>query len=283
MTTQSSVVGGSATNADINDLKDEPSARLAWWRVPRYRRWVVQVLVILVLLAVWQLISGNLIDPLYVSSPWAVARRMVTLFTDGTLWPNARATFGQAIAGFLIGAVAGVIIGNVMGILKGVGQVASPFVTFFYTLPRIAIAPLFVIWLGIGFGFKSMFVAFVVVFIFITPIYAGLRDLDHDMVNGIRVMGGSRWAVIRMAILPQQVLWLTTTIKLAFPTAVATDIVAEFVASNKGLGFLMNSAAGVLDTTSLLAEVVFIGLVVTVFLGVVSIAERRWFRWRGDF
>jgi len=121
------------------------------------------------------------------------------------------------------------------------------------------------------------------VFIFITPIYAGLRDLDHDMVNGIRVMGGSRWTVIRMAILPQQVLWLTTTIKLAFPTAVATDIVAEFVASNQGLGFLMNSAAGVLDTTSLLAEVMFIGLVVTVVLGIVSVAERRWFRWRAEF
>jgi NitT/TauT family transport system permease protein len=262
---------------------DEEAGRPRIWQSPRYRRWAIQLIVVIVILAAWQGVSGRLVDKLYVSAPGDVIHRMFTLLSDGVLWPNAKATFEQATVGFVIGAAAGIVIGNVMGILKVVGQVASPFVTFFYTLPRIAIAPLFVIWLGIGFGFKSMFVAFVVVFIFITPVYAGLRDLDHDMVNGIRVMGAGRWTVIRTAILPQQVLWLTTTIKLAFPTAVATDIVAEFVASNKGLGYLMNEASGVLDTTSLLAEVVFIGLVVTVVLGVVSVIEHRWFRWRGDF
>ena len=249
----------------------------------RYTRWAIQVAVIVVLLAFWQLASGNLIPKLYISDPWDVVKRMVTLIRDGVMLPNARATFEQAGLGFILGAVAGVIIGNVMGIIRPVGRVASPFVTFFYTLPRIAIAPLFVIWLGVGFSFKVAFVAFVVVFIFITPTYAGLRDLDQDMINGIRVMGGRRWTVIRLAVLPQQVLWFTTTIKLAFPTAVATDVVAEFVASNKGLGLLMNEAAGILDTTSLLAEVVFISLVVTVVLGLISIFERYWFRWRADF
>lgn len=242
----------------------------------------VQLAVTVALLLAWQVTSGWLIDPLYISSPLAVVQRLVEMSQDGILLPNAWVTFSQALVGFLAGAVAGVFIGNVMGIVHIVGRVTSPFVTFFYTLPRIAIAPLFVIWLGVGFSFKVAFVAFVVVFIFITPTYAGLRDLDKDVIDGIRVMGGRRWTVIRMAILPQQVLWMTTTIKLAFPTAVATDIVAEFVASNQGLGYLMNSAAGTLDTTSLLAEVVFIALVVTVVLGALAIVEGRWFRWRTD-
>jgi NitT/TauT family transport system permease protein len=250
---------------------------------PRYRQYAIQLALIVVIIGAWQLASGPVIDPLYISSPWRVAKRLDEMLRDGILWSNSEATFYQAIVGFLVGAVAGIIIGNVMGIVRVFGRVASPFVTFFYTLPRIAIAPLFVIWLGVGFSFKAAFVAFVVVFIFITPTYAGLRDLDEDMINAIRVMGGRRWTVIRMAILPQQVLWITTTIKLAFPTAVATDVVAEFVASNKGLGYLMNEAAGVLDTTSLLAEVVFISVIVTLVLGVISVIERRWFRWRADF
>jgi NitT/TauT family transport system permease protein len=249
----------------------------------RGRHYLIQVVITVVLIAAWQLLSGRVIDPLYISSPSAVLQRLISLAQDGVLWPNAESTFGQSIVGFLAGAVAGVVIGNVMGIVRVFGRTAAPFVTFFYTLPRIAIAPLFVIWLGVGFSFKAAFVAFVVVFIFITPIYAGLRDLDEDMVNGIRVMGGRRWTVIRMAILPQQVLWMTTTVKLAFPTAVATDIVAEFVASTKGLGYLMNEAAGILDTASLLAEVVFISVVVTLVLGVISMVERYWFRWRADF
>jgi NitT/TauT family transport system permease protein len=247
------------------------------------RRFLLQVLIVVVLLGAWQLISGPVIPTLYVSSPWKVIRRIGEMSNDGILWPAADVTFKQAIVGFLTGAIAGIIVGNLMGIVKVVGQVTNPFVTFFYTLPRIAIAPLFVIWTGIGFNFKASFVAFVVVFIFITPTYAGVRDLDEDIINGIRVMGGRRWTIIRKAILPQEVLWITTTIKLAFPTAVATDIVAEFIASNQGLGYLMNSAAGTLDTTSLLAEVIFISLVVTVVLGALSLVERRWFRWREGF
>lgn len=244
------------------------------------RRWGIQVAIVVIILAAWQLLSGPVISPLFISSPLAVVTRMVVLIQTNILFPNAWVTFSQALAGFGVGAVSGIIIGNVMGLARHVGSIASPFVTFFYTLPRIAIAPLFVIWLGVGFNFKAAFVAFVVVFIFITPTYAGLRDLDQDMIAGIRVMGGRRWTVIRMAVLPQQVLWITTTIKLAFPTAVATDIVAEFVAANQGVGFLMNSAAGTLDIASLLAEVVFISAVVTLVIGLVSLAEHRWFRWR---
>jgi NitT/TauT family transport system permease protein len=260
-----------------------PAAASPRRRRGRGRQYLIQAGVVVVLLAAWQLLSGPVIDPLYISSPWLVLRRIGELADEGVLWPNAWSTFSQSLVGFAGGAIAGVVIGNVMGIVRVFGRTMAPFVTFFYTLPRIAIAPLFVIWLGVGFGFKAAFVAFVVVFIFITPIYAGLRDLDEDMVNGIRVMGAGRWRVIRMAILPQQVLWMTTTVKLAFPTAVATDIVAEFVASTKGLGYLMNEAAGTLDTASLLAEVVFISVVVTLVLGAISLVERYWFRWRTDF
>jgi NitT/TauT family transport system permease protein len=261
-----------------------PRARAAG---PRPRRaalswgtWLTQAVIVLVLLGAWQLLSGRVIDPLFISSPTAVVQRMVTLAQENVLLPNTWVTFSQALAGFGVGAVAGILIGNVMGMVRVFGRVTSPFVTFFYTLPRIAIAPLFVIWLGIGFDFKAAFVAFVVVFIFITPTYAGLRDLDEDMIAGIRVMGGSRLTAIRMAVLPQQVLWISTTIKLALPTAVATDIVAEFVASNKGLGYLMNSAAGTLDTASLLAEVVFVSAIVTAVIGLLAVGERWWFRWQ---
>ena len=256
------------------------TARRIAARSVKLHRAGIQALSVLVLLAAWQLASGRIIDKLYISSPYTVAERLVELIRDGKLLPNAWVTFSQSGSGFLVGAVAGILVGNLMGVIRTFGRVGSPFVTFFYTMPRIAIAPLFVIWLGVGFNFKAAFVAFVVVFIFITPTYAGLSSMDPDLANGIKVMGAGRLRVIWMAILPQQVLWITTTIKLALPTAIATDITAEFVASQSGLGFMMNDAAGILDTASLLAEVVFISIVVTVLLGIVSLVEHRWFRWR---
>ena len=109
--------------------------------------WVTQVVIVLILLGAWQLLSGPVIDPLFISSPSAVIHRMITLAQEDVLLPNAWVTFSQSLVGFAVGAVLGIFIGNVMGLVRIFGTVSSPFVTFFYTLPRIAIAPLFVIWL----------------------------------------------------------------------------------------------------------------------------------------
>lgn len=239
-----------------------------------------QLVVVAMLLAAWELASGRLVAFIFISSPTAVAVRLWERLSSGFLLPHILATFSQTAVGFVIGFVAGIVVGNILGLSAAAGRVGGPFLTFFYSLPRIAIAPLFVIWFGIGFPFKVAFVAFVVFFIGATATFSGIRQVQRVLVDGVRVMGPTGWQLFRMTILPQEALWITTAIRLAIPLAFATNIVAEFVASNAGLGFLMSNAAAVLDTTSLLAVVVFLAATTTLFLGLVSAVERRLFVWQ---
>jgi NitT/TauT family transport system permease protein len=238
-----------------------------------------RLVLVVVFLVSWEAASGRVISRLFFSSPSAVVAKMLALVQSGVLIPHSAATFSQTLVGFLIGFLAGIAVGNIFGLSRQLGRVGEPILTFFYSLPRIAIAPLFVIWFGIDFQFKVAFVAFVVFFIGATATFAGLRDADRMIVDGARVMGARGWQLFRMTILPQEVLWITTSIKLALPLAIATDIVAEFVSSNVGLGFMMSNAAAVLDTTTLLAVVAYLALVVTVVLGALARVEARLLRW----
>ncbi|MCU1441340.1 MAG: transporter permease [Rhodoglobus sp.] len=241
--------------------------------------WLIPTVIVLVGLLIWQLSSGTLIDDVFVSSPLRVIVRIWQFISTGAIFPHAATTLGQSALGFLLGAVGGIAVGNLLGLIPTLNRSFGPILTFFYTLPRIAIAPLFVIWFGIGAPFKVMFVMFVIFFMFQAATVGAIRTIDASMVNGIRVMGASRWALFRKAIIPQELLWIGTTVKVAAPMAVATDIVGEFVAANEGLGFLMRNAASVLDTTTLLAVVVILATLVTAFLGIFGAVERHLFRW----
>lgn len=241
---------------------------------------VQQALAVLVFLGAWELASGRLVPTLFVSSPSAVLARLYTLIVSGALSRHALATFAQTGSGYAIGFTAGVIVGNILGLSFVLGRFGGPFLTYFYSIPRIAIAPLFIVWFGVGFEFKVAFVAFVVFFIGAIATFGGLRQANRLLVDGARVMGADRWQLFRSAILPQEALWIFTSIRVSFPLAVASDIVAEFLASNVGLGFLMSNAASVLNTTTVLAVVIFLATVVTLVLGALSLIERWRFAWQ---
>jgi NitT/TauT family transport system permease protein len=229
---------------------------------------------------VWQLASGWLIDPLFVSSPIAVVVSLYQSFSTGSILPHIGVTFSQIGVGFVIGFVPGVVLGNVMGLSKRFGRLASPYLTFFFTIPLIAIAPLFVIWLGIGFAMKAGLVAFIVFFLVARTTFTGMSTINHELVDSVRLMGAGHWERIRLAILPQEAVWILTAAKLALPLAVAGDVVGEFISSNQGLGFVMNNAASVLDTTRLLMAVVILAVFVTAIVGLLSVVERRLLGWQ---
>jgi NitT/TauT family transport system permease protein len=242
-------------------------------------RWE-HVVIPVVVLGLWQLLSGWLIDPIFISSPVAVGEALYTAFATGEILPHIGTTFAQIGVGFVIGFVPGVVLGNVMGLSKTIGSVVSPYLTFFFTIPLIAIAPLFVIWLGIGFPMKVGLVAFIVFFLVARTTFTGMSTINNDIVNSVHIMGASRWQRIRLAILPQEFVWILTAAKLALPLAVAGDIVGEFISSTQGLGFVMNNAASILDTTRLLMAVVILALFVTLIVGALSLVERRLLGWQ---
>ena len=230
----------------------------------RRARWilVLRILVGLAILGLWEMASGRWIDKLFVSSPVAVSGRLWQWLLSGSLWNHLSITLYATVWGFAIGSAVGFTLGVLFGRFRGLAEVLDPYITALYSIPKIALAPLFIIWFGIGVESKIAVSASIVFFVVFLNTYAGVRDVNPIYVNAIRIMGGSQWHVLRSVIIPSAASWVITGLKVSVPYALVGTVIGEFMSANRGIGFIIAQATGLFDTTS-----VFGGLIILAVIG----------------
>jgi NitT/TauT family transport system permease protein len=153
-------------------------------------------------------------------------------------------------------------------------------VVAFNGIPRIALAPLFIIWFGIGPTSKVILVISVVFFLTFFNTFAGVKGVDAELKNVLRIMGASERQILMKVTLPAIVPWITTGLKIALPYAIVAAVVGEFIAASKGLGYLINYNTSLFSTTGALGGILILALVVVVCNEGISRAESYLLRWR---
>jgi NitT/TauT family transport system permease protein len=214
--------------------------------------------ILAVFLALWEFASGRLINAMFISKPSRIATTFWDWLVDGTLAYHAAITAAEAFAGFLIGAALGMAAGVVLGRAKRLADLLNPFITAFYSLPKIALAPLFIIWLGIGIQMKIVLTAAVVFFLVFLNTYTGVRGVSPELIAILRLMGASERHVMGKVVLPSAIVWVFTGLRLSVPYAVIGAIVGEIIASNRGLGYLLTFSSSQFDTAGVFASLVAI-------------------------
>ncbi len=249
---------------------------------PRFDRTVVaaRIVILIVTILAWQVVSGTLVDPIFVGSPAGVAGVLVHWIADLSIFHHWAITMKETFLGFLLGFSAGSVLGGIMGSFRRVSGVMEPYVFFLYSVPRIALAPLFIVWFGIGDGFKVIFVAFIVLFMALINMFYGMRDVEPWTVYAVRLMGASTRQLYQKVIIPQMMLWMFASMKIALPFALIGAIVAEFLAANAGLGFLIFNASSVLDTNAVLAGVCVLAVTGMLLNMGISWMERHIVHWK---
>lgn len=242
---------------------------------------VAQIGVGVLFFAFWEFASGRLIDPFFVSSPTAVFARLGSWISRGMLWHHAAYTFTAMGVGFVFGAIGGFLVGFAFGRSATFASIFDPYITAIYCLPKIALAPVLIMWFGIGIESKIAMAAVIVFFLVFLNSYAGVRDVNPIHIHSTRIMGASEWQLLRFVILPSAAAWVLTGLKVSVPYALIGAVVGELISSNRGIGFLIGQAAGLFDTAG-----VFAGLVVLAVVGVILNAglkrlEGHVLRWRG--
>ncbi len=246
----------------------------------RLRHWAVLLLPGVVMLLFWQWASGRLIRPVYVSRPTDIAARLVDLFATGEIWPNLAVTGQELVLGYLAGVVTGVLAGVLLGRAPRAARVIEPYLMGFYGIPKIALAPLFVIWFGIGLWSKVALAGTMVFFLVFYNVYAGMRTVDRDLVNLVRVLGASPRQLDRHVYLPAAAPFIILGMRMAIPYAVIGVIVGEFTSSISGLGMFINYASSTYDPAGVFAGIAIL-LVFVVGAGAVATRiEHRVLRWR---
>lgn len=248
------------------------------------KRWGIrigQVLIGLVILSVWQFASGRLIDEFFISSPIAVAAKLWLWTKNGTL-ANAFSYTMQAMAlGFIIGSICGFAVGFLLGRSDTAAKLFDPYITAIYCLPKIALAPLLIMWFGIGLESKIAMAALIVFFLVFLNTFAGVRDVSAIHINAARIMGANSWQLLRYVIFPSAAAWVLTGLKVSVPYALIGAVVGELISSNRGLGFLIGQASGLFDTAGVFAGLVVLAVTGIVLNSALKALENHLLRWRG--
>ncbi len=240
-----------------------------------------RVLVGVLFLAVWQYASGRWVDALLISSPAAVGGRLWLWTLDGTLWSNLYVTMEATVFGFIIGCGVGFVLGLVFGRYRAVAEVLDPYITALYSIPKIALAPLFIIWFGIGIASKVAVSAAIVFFVIFLNTYSGVRDVNPLYINTTRIMGGRQLDVLRYVIVPSAASWVITGLKVSVPYALVGTVIGEFMSSNSGIGYLIAQATGLFNTTSVYAGIIVLAVVGALINSGIQYLEERVLRWKG--
>ncbi len=244
------------------------------------RIWIYRIVLVVAVLAAWQGASGTLVDPFWASSPLAVFNTLIAWTKSGLLFRHLLITFQETAIGFVFGATTGVFLALVVGANDIIRRTVDPFVTAVYGVPKVALAPLFIMWFGIGLAPKIVLAAVSVFFLVFFSTLRGVREVDQKMIDALQTMGANRIAIQRKVIFPSALPWVFTGLKLGLPYGFVGAVAAEMMASNAGIGFLTQNAAGQLDTAGVFAALFALMVVTTILNEVLGRAENWIFRWR---
>lgn len=232
-------------------------------------------------LGLWE-IAGHFewIDPFYAPPPSTIGATVYTLFADGQIYDHLRATFGAALAGLALGLVAGALLGFVAALVRPVAELLEPVMAMLNAIPRVILAPLFIIWLGIGIASKIALSFILVVVLTFFAVYSGIRDVDARLVERVRTLGGGPWYLLREVYVPSVVAWVMGSLKVAVGFAFTGAVVGEFVASSRGLGYLLSFAQSTYNAALTLALILLVMVFVMILFTLAGMLERRLLRWK---
>jgi NitT/TauT family transport system permease protein len=193
---------------------------------------------------------------------------------------HTQRTLLAAFLGLVLAFALGVPIGIGMARYKYAHAVAEPFIISLYSLPRVALAPLFIIWFGIDLFSKVMMAFSTVIFIFMLNVHQGLKTVDTDLLDLMRTMRAPRGYVTRKVLLPWIVPWIFAALRIGIGLALIGAVVGELIGASAGLGWYIEHSAGRLDTTGVFAGLAMLVLIAVLGEAIVARLEKRYSSWR---
>jgi NitT/TauT family transport system permease protein len=224
------------------------------------------------------------VDPFFFGQPSGVVSKLADWARHGTgfgsIWLQVWTTMEEAILGFLIGVAGGVVLGVLLGQVRFLSEVLSPYIKAVNALPRIVLGSIFLIFLGLGAPSKIVLAAFLVFFVVFFNAFQGVREVDGNLVNNVRILGASRLQVVRNVVIPSALTWIIASLHVAFGFAVIGAIVGEFLGAQHGLGVIIADSQNNFDADGIFAGMVIIGAIALVAEWLISLLERRLLAWR---
>jgi NitT/TauT family transport system permease protein len=244
------------------------------------RHRIKALLLLFFLLVLWESACRLFsISPLILPAPTAVFERLIELIKSGEIWPHLLATLTSVLAGFVIGATAAMVLGCFISLLPTIEQLAYSYLVAFQTIPKIAVAPLFILWFGYGIASKIVISALMCFFPVLVAVIAGFHNVEHDRLDMLRSLGATRWQTILRLRIPSALVLIFAGLEVAAVMSVIGAIVGEFVGAQQGLGYLITTLNFNLDVAGVFAVLVVLSAIGLVLHALVKVASRKLVFW----
>jgi NitT/TauT family transport system permease protein len=252
----------------------------------RFNLIALQLLVAVLAVLTWHVLSTvpiggvKLLPPFFFSTPTDVAARIVKWFAEGTIWGHLWITLQESVLAFVIGSVAGVLVGFWFARQPRVAAVFDPYVKMANALPRVVLAPIFALWLGLGIWSKVALGVTLVFFIVFFNVYQGVKEVSPTILANARMLGMNEQQLMRHVYWPSALSWMFSSLHTSVGFAVVGAVVGEYLGSAAGLGYLIQQAEGVFDVAGVFAGMIVLAAFVIAIDILVTLVERRLLVWR---
>lgn len=239
---------------------------------------LVQVLLVVTLLAVWE-IAGHIMGDFFLAPPSQLPGAFWEMWSSGELVGALLDSLSSLLVGFCLAIVVGISVGFFMGWYGPAGRTLNPFVSALYVVPTAALVPMFIIWFGLGFTARTVTVFLFCVFEILVSTYTGVRNVDRNLVDAARAFGASRWQLFSRVVSYASLPYIFAGLRMGISRAVKGMVVAELLFAVTGLGGLISNAANYYRTDKVFVGVIVLALLGVVLAGAVQLLERRLMPW----
>ena len=250
-------------------------------RLSRHAPLFALVFLLLGALFLWEIAAQTgAINTVFFSSPSLIWQEFLLLCQTGLLWRHLSVTMHEALLGLFYGCVLGTIAGLLLGANKTLSALFMPLLVGLNSVPKLALAPLIILWFGIGLTSKVLMAGLMVFFIFTFNLYAGYRSVEVSLVNSVRLLGGTRRQIVRHVVWPSCLPWFLTSLRAGLGLSVSGAVVGEFLGASRGLGWLIQDAGSRYNLTRVLCCVFVIIAVMMLLDWLIGRLDRRLLKWR---
>lgn len=240
----------------------------------------VQLLVLVLFFGLWHwAASRGIIDPFITSQPTAIAQKLLDLFADGSLTQHVAITVFETVVGFALGTVGGIAIAALLWWSDFLSEVADPYLVVLNATPKIALGPVFIIWLGANMNAVIALAVSISLFVTILSVYSAFRQVDREKLLLVAAFGASRWQQFRKVVFPAAVPSIVATLKVNVGLSLIGAIVGEFLGAKAGLGYLIIYGQNIFSMSLVMTSLVLLSVIAGVMYYAVYFLERRLVRW----
>ncbi|WP_398478536.1 ABC transporter permease [Tardiphaga sp.] len=247
-----------------------------------------QILVAVVTIALWHVLTSVpilgriLLPPFFFSTPVDVFSQVVSWFASGMIWKHLGITLLESLLAFVIGSTLGVVIGFWFARQPLLAAIFDPYVKMANALPRVVLAPIFALWLGLGIWSKVALGVTLVFFIVFFNVYQGVKEVSPTVLANGRMLGMSERQLMRHVFWPSALSWMFSSLHTSVGFAVVGAVVGEYLGSAAGLGYVIQQAEGTFDVAGVFAGMFVLAVFVIAIDMLVTVVEKRLLVWKPD-